>query len=54
MLMLYDRNEKLIASLKYNNIQRKRELNGLNNLEFETSKGKEHCLKIKKVYGMSI
>lgn len=38
MLMLYDRDEKLIASLKYNNVERKRELNGLNTLEFETSK----------------
>lgn len=36
--MLYDRDEKLIASLKYNNVERKRELNGLNTLEFETSK----------------
>lgn len=38
MLMLYDRDEKLIASLKYNKVERKRELNGLNTLEFETSK----------------
>lgn len=38
MLMLYDRDEKLIDSLKYNKIERKRELNGLNNLEFETYK----------------
>lgn len=38
MLMLYDRDERLVASLKYNNIERKRELNGLNTLEFETSK----------------
>lgn len=42
MLMLYDRDEKLIASLKYNKIERKRELNGLNNLEFETSKEVEY------------
>lgn len=38
MLMLYDRDERLVASLKYNNIERKRELNGLNTLEFETSR----------------
>ena len=38
MLMLYDRDEKLIASLKYNKVERKRELNGLNTLEFETSR----------------
>lgn len=38
MLMLYNRDEKLVASLKYNNIKRKRELNGLNTLEFETSR----------------
>lgn len=38
MLMLYDRDERLVASLKYNNVERKRELNGLNTLEFETSK----------------
>lgn len=42
MLTLYDRDEKLIASLKYNKIERKRELNGLNNLEFETSKEVEY------------
>lgn len=42
MLMLYDRDEKLIACLKYNKIERKRELNGLNNLEFETSKEVEY------------
>lgn len=42
MLMLYDRDEKLIACLKYNKIKRKRELNGLNNLEFETSKEVEY------------
>lgn len=42
MLMLYDRDEKLIASLKYNKVERKRELNGLNNLEFETSKEVEY------------
>lgn len=38
MLMLYNRDEKLVGSLKYNNIERKRELNGLNTLEFETSR----------------
>ena len=38
MLMLYDRDERLVASLKYNDIERKRELNGLNTLEFETSR----------------
>lgn len=38
MLMLYDRDEKLVASLKYNKVERKRELNGLNTLEFETSR----------------
>lgn len=42
MLMLYDRDEKLIACLKYNKIERKRELNGLNNLEFETSREVEY------------
>ena len=42
MLMLYNRDEKLVGSLKYNNIERKRELNGLNNLEFETSKEVEY------------
>lgn len=38
MLMLFDRDESLISSLKYNNIQRKREMNGSNTLEFETDK----------------
>lgn len=38
MLMLFDRDESLISSLKYNNIQRKREINGSNTLEFETDK----------------
>lgn len=38
MLMLYDRDERLVASLKYNDIERKRELSGLNTLEFETSR----------------
>ena len=38
MLMLFDRDETLISSLKYNNIQRKREMNGSNTLEFETDK----------------
>lgn len=38
MLMLYDRDENLLASLKYNNIVRKRELNGLNTLDFETDR----------------
>lgn len=42
MLMLYDRDERLVASLKYNNIERKRELNGLNTLEFETSREVEY------------
>ena len=35
MLMLLDRDEKLIASLKYNDIRRKREINGINTLELE-------------------
>lgn len=35
MLMLINRDEKLIASLKYKNIERKKELNGLNTLELE-------------------
>lgn len=38
MLMLFDRDESFIASLKYKNVERKREINGLNNLEFETDK----------------
>ena len=38
MLMLFDRDESFIASLKYKNIERKREINGLNTLEFETNK----------------
>lgn len=38
MLMLFDRDESFIASLKYKNIARKREINGLNTLEFETNK----------------
>ena len=42
MLMLYNRDEKLVGSLKYNNIERKRELNGLNTLEFETSREVEY------------
>ena len=46
MLMLYDRDEKLIASLKYNIIQRKRELNGLNTLEFETEREVEYGQRI--------
>ena len=46
MLMLYDRDEKLIASLKYNNVERKRELNGLNTLEFETSKEVEYGQRV--------
>ena len=36
MLMLFDRDESFIASLKYKNVARKREINGLNTLEFET------------------
>lgn len=35
MLMLLDGDEKLIASLKYNDIRRKREINGINTLELE-------------------
>lgn len=46
MLMLYDRNEKLIASLKYNKVERKRELNGLNTLEFETEREVEYGQRI--------
>ncbi|WP_058989989.1 phage tail spike protein [Anaerococcus rubeinfantis] len=46
MLMLYDRDEKLIASLKYNNVERKRELNGLNTLELETDKEVEYGQRI--------
>lgn len=38
MLMLFDRDESFISSLKYNNIRRHREINGLNTLEFETNK----------------
>ncbi len=38
MLMLFDRDESFIASLKYKNVARKREINGLNTLEFETDK----------------
>lgn len=38
MLMLFDRDESFISSLKYNNIIRHRELNGQNILEFETNK----------------
>lgn len=38
MLMLFDRDESFISSLKYNDIQRHREINGLNTLEFETNK----------------
>lgn len=38
MLMLFDRDESFIASLKYKNVVRKREINGLNTLEFETNK----------------
>lgn len=44
--MLYDRDENLIASLKYNNIVRKRELNGLNTLEFETNKEVEYGQRV--------
>lgn len=46
MLMLYDRDERLIASLEYNKVERKRELNGLNTLEFETSKEVEYGQRI--------
>ena len=38
MLMLFDRDESFISSLKYNNIIRHREINGLNTLEFETNR----------------
>ena len=38
MLMLFDRDESFIASLKYKHPGRKREINGLNTLEFETNK----------------
>lgn len=38
MLMLLDRDESFIASLKYKDIKRKREINGLNTLEFGTNK----------------
>lgn len=38
MLMLFDRDESFISSLKYNNIRRHRELNGQNTLEFETNR----------------
>lgn len=38
MLMLFDRDESFISSLKHNNIQRNREINGLNTLEFETER----------------
>lgn len=38
MLMLFDRDESFISSLKYNNIRRHREINGLNTLEFETDR----------------
>lgn len=38
MLMLFDRDESFIASLKYKNTGRKREINGLNTLELETDK----------------
>lgn len=38
MLMLFDRDESFISSLKYNNIRRHREINGLDTLEFETNR----------------
>lgn len=38
MLMLFDRDESFIASLKYKHPKRKREINGLNALELETNK----------------
>lgn len=38
MLMLFDRDESFIASLKYKHPERKREINGLNILELETDK----------------
>lgn len=38
MLSLIDRDDSFIASLKYNNVKRKREINGINSLEFETSR----------------
>lgn len=46
MLILLDRDETFIASLKYNKIQRKRELNGTNNLEFETNREVEFGQRI--------
>lgn len=38
MLMLFDRDESFIASLKYKHPERKREINGLNILELESNK----------------
>ncbi len=38
MLILLDRDESFISSLKYNDIKRNREINGSNTLEFETDK----------------
>ena len=38
MLILLDRDESFISSLKYNDIKRNREINGANTLEFETNK----------------
>lgn len=46
MLILLDRDETFIASLKYNNIQRHREINGQNTLEFETNKEVEFGQRI--------
>ena len=46
MLILLDRDETFIASLKHNKIQRKRELNGANNLEFETNREVEFGQRI--------
>lgn len=38
MLILLDRDESFISSIKYNDIRRSREINGANTLEFETEK----------------
>ena len=38
MLALLNRDDSFICSLKYNKVKRKREINGMNTLEFETSK----------------
>lgn len=38
MLALLNRDDSFICSLKYNKVKRKREINGMNTLEFETNK----------------